>query len=553
MGASSKKKGKQRKAAARKALSAEASGGGVSSSSISGVGVSSGGINKIVAKVRSGDNKVMKKLLNASGRANLSLVSYEHSGILSVVLEFLNRCEDETYEEVMNSVGGDLKSPLLWIRVLVAASHVEPSSKLQIAKNIGPLVRCMVNDTERRFFKSNKHWKEAILKFFNLVANVIELREKQLESMQIVEALLQHEGLLRFIIQMGFWREYRPDIVKLLKSEGMTFSGTVLDSRVLIDILVSGMEGESRIRLLETIGTSPIVNKEYNSACMTSCVAGLVCQLKDDTLLGTPYIKEGNFIDQRKSIFGVLQRLVIEADCVDKGFIIELIDLGTNYSSHHETAIYVALLSLEMIHQGAPEKKQLRGDIISDTRSAFAIREGLIEMCLAFIECFSKHESFGEDGGLYEHIKQVFRSIYLVLLHKKTAKAITNKRNVIEGQLVCLEQNTHITNKPKSKELLDMVRSILYLNGSYCCRCNTTMSKTEVKQCNGCHRMSYCSKACQKEDWLNGHKLACCKSHTDETYCSSHGGGCLNNFSSCNSAAILSSSLCFSVASLTCY
>lgn len=30
-------------------------------------------------------------------------------------------------------------------------------------------------------------------------------------------------------------------------------------------------------------------------------------------------------------------------------------------------------------------------------------------------------------------------------------------------------------------------------------------------------RMSYCSKACQKKDWLNGHKLACCKSHTDET------------------------------------
>ena len=28
--------------------------------------------------------------------------------------------------------------------------------------------------------------------------------------------------------------------------------------------------------------------------------------------------------------------------------------------------------------------------------------------------------------------------------------------------------------------------------------------------------MSYCSRACQKEDWLNGHKLTCCKTSTTE-------------------------------------
>ena len=33
-------------------------------------------------------------------------------------------------------------------------------------------------------------------------------------------------------------------------------------------------------------------------------------------------------------------------------------------------------------------------------------------------------------------------------------------------------------------------------------------------ECNGCGRMSYCSRACQKEDWLYGHKQACCSSPT---------------------------------------
>ena len=81
-----------------------------------------------------------------------------------------------------------------------------------------------------------------------------------------------------------------------------------------------------------------------------------------------------------------------------------------------------------------------------------------------------------------------------------------------------LQQNINMTTNIKCRGLLDMVSSILYLNGSYCCRCNKSLSKTEVKQCNGCHRMAYCSKACQKEDWFNGgHMLACCKSYTDET------------------------------------
>ena len=86
MGASKKQRGKQRKAAVLAAAANSGSGGSSSS-------------NKIVAKVRSGDNKVTKKLLTPEGMANLTLISfsgYEQSGVLSVVLDFLNRCEDET-------------------------------------------------------------------------------------------------------------------------------------------------------------------------------------------------------------------------------------------------------------------------------------------------------------------------------------------------------------------------------------------------------------------------------------------------------------------------
>lgn len=62
-------------------------------------------------------------------------------------------------------------------------------------------------------------------------------------------------------------------------------------------------------------------------------------------------------------------------------------------------------------------------------------------------------------------------------------------------------------------ELVGIVRSTLDIQATYCCRCNKELRRTGVKQCNGCGIMVYCSKACQKEDWLDGgHKLSCCKS-----------------------------------------
>lgn len=55
-----------------------------------------------------------------------------------------------------------------------------------------------------------------------------------------------------------------------------------------------------------------------------------------------------------------------------------------------------------------------------------------------------------------------------------------------------------------------MIRSILFLHGTYCCRCNKSLSRKEIKWCDGCNHMAYCSKACQKNDWFNdGHNLSC--------------------------------------------
>ena len=185
------------------------------------------------------------------------------------------------------------------------------------------------------------------------------------------------------------------------------------------------------------------------------------------------------------------------------------------------------LISLKMINQNHTTNSlpsdlsfqtSLTDNFPSDARIASAVRAGLIEMCLEFIKRFEDHGIFDEgETSMRVVIKCIFKCISNVSLHQKTAKAIRSKSNNIKEKLDSFKGKKDIKNNIKWG-LLDMIRGILYINGSYCCQCNKSLSKAEVMECNGCHQMTYCSKACQREDWwLNGHNLSCCKRGTHET------------------------------------
>ena len=324
------------------------------------------------------------------------------------------------------------------------------------------------------------------------------------EGKKIISILLQHEGLLTSIVQWGFWEEkYRLDITKELPPDDcvdIVESGRMTLNRLTEE--AADTQSEEGRKRLEIIGTTPIISKDYDPECTTSFVVGLIRQTKI----------EGWTIDASDT----LRRLIANVSCVDKDVITGLIDLGIN-TSDDEWVVHVAVLLGYMIL-----KRLNSGDFYSnDTRIAFAIRGGLIELCLTFIERFGVLESFNKEqddnlSSLFVSIKSILNNIYWIGLHKKTAKAIRSKRDIIEQELARLEQNTDITNNVNCKKVLGILSSILDLNGSYCCRCNKSLSRTEVMECNGCGCMAYCSKACQKEDWLSGHNQSCCKTYTHE-------------------------------------
>ena len=165
---SKKKRGQQRKAAKSQA---EAKNLGIIYCPSGCTYIDKSQQSKCNTLVKCGDDKVTDALTALSntplevhqvGGSILVADNVSLCDILPSVLDFLKRCEHETFDQVTDSIGGDLKSPLSWIKVLLKVYELEPSRSLQIAENIGPLVSCMCNDTDRLFFKSNLLWREGL-------------------------------------------------------------------------------------------------------------------------------------------------------------------------------------------------------------------------------------------------------------------------------------------------------------------------------------------------------------------------------------------------------
>lgn len=266
-------------------------------------------------------------------------------------------------------MGGDLVSPVTWIKVLMNAVKYEPSCSLQIAESIGPLVSCMCKDTERKFFKRNKHWTDGGIYYFVwLISNV----ESNGGNRQVIDVLLQREELLTSIVQWGFWNdEHRPDLVEDL---GSVLCGVVVKfGRNITRLLVHTISDETNNvstkdkTLLEAIGAASIVSEQYDPTCMVSFVEGLVQQMKTNEL-------------DRSDLTTYI------ALTITRGVVTETIDLGLNYATEFTRAFSLALVLISIMRQG------------SDTRTAFAIRAGLIEMTLCFVDRFGEHESFADES-----------------------------------------------------------------------------------------------------------------------------------------------------------
>jgi len=378
----------------------------------------------VVKLIQNGDDFITRYY--CSGRCN---ISRDKVGmILSSVLGFLQRCENESFNDVLAPLRGDLVCPSMWINVLYHASVLQPSYNLQIAQSIGPLVKSMCGDVKRLFFQNNKYWLETIRLFSGLVWSMISNAESE-----VIEALLHHEGLLRSVAQWRFWNEEnRPDILDDLDEHACEIVNA--SGRQCTTLLVA-----TATNLREAIGSTPIVNKDYTKDLRTdSFVSGLITEIANNE----EYDEEDE---------STLRHLIEDVDCVDGGVIADMIYFGMQSEYYYEDATLAVELVCTMLKKGTAVN-----NVPSDTRVACGIRNKLIRLCLCFIEEFDVRE--GGTKTLFLHIENTFKVIYDVALHKKTWKAIRHERIDIEEKLEQLDATITLDS---SKKLLDMVKAIL--------------------------------------------------------------------------------------------
>jgi len=445
------------------------------------------------------------------------------NGLISVILGFLSQCEHEDFNHLVDKVKGNLRTPLDWMEILVYYSIFE-QCRVEIANGIQAVVRCLCDDTKRLFFKSNKYWHQALSHFVTLLSSLIgslDHSSSEVTASTVCHILLQNEGFLENMIQKTVWSLYRPDIVKE-QSHHCLSDIIFIESfarRVISNIIFIGLErnvtetdaelnrltvheafSQDGLDLITTIAKTPVVSKAYDPECKVNYVLGMIRMLK---LV--------NSVDRRDQLSFLNSMFACNADYVDNGIIAEVIELGSKFIADIDDAMSISELSYSML-----VRKNAQGNVFPiDKRLAFAIKSGLLEMCVEFIMRFACDPTIqsiacdAQRNQLMEALVFIARFIYAVGFHQKTAKAIRDHRSQIIEALSRLsaqvenEQSTH-SEKPHICKFVDLLSSIMKLNEGSCSRCNKPIEWHTALFCEGCRRVAYCGKKCQKNDWCHG-------------------------------------------------
>ena len=504
MASAKKRRGRERKAARKKDNNDGAR-----------TDCSNGGNGELSSNIIS-DLRLINEMLTGSNMATSSVIAcyqqevpIEHQpsiislglldiALLNITLDHLGRC-NEDFESVMRGIGGDLETPIKWLELLIIIATKSNEYHSRIIDKIGPLVRCMCDDIEREFFGSKRYWHEAISPFIGIIYKMLEA-----ECNNFIQ-LSQYKGLFEMMVQSWFWQSHRPDIVNefntlistpeipvSIRSEDFennddpSATMTALGMIATLRLIAVARKTDDAKKMLGNIGSIPIVSRAYDPNCKVSLTVGLIRYIK----------KSGD----RAKYFHPLFLLIQYAECVDKDVITEMIDYGFKFASEYEDADVATQLICSMITRmiDGGDAAQL-----NDSRTAFAIRAGLLDMCIKMIACFGGVKHAHE---IVISVFSILQNVYFLLYHKKTSKAIGDKRGNLWREFQKLKENQQLTNNDCTEynNAMYTIQSIINMTAANCFICNKETERENMKKCAACKSVCYCSKECQRKDWHSG-------------------------------------------------
>ena len=480
---------------------------------------------KIINDIKRGDYTATEMASELSSTDEADIVCRDRlldAGIVPVILELLVRCcEELPFPNVF---------PNQWMSMLCIFG--DPSTDVQYAESMGPIIQCLSDDRKRQFFQSNMFWHFSIPDFLTMASNVIQTEAA-------LKIMLTYEGFLDMVIRCLFYKSDRADIVQEVKdlsffALGDAFPSICKSSLNIISFIVhsnvdfgsgeclsytdmkwKSVEGKEMVK---RIGKAFIVSScDDKQDCKVLLVEGLLRTMPEFP----PEVS-------KDTVFHLLMVFTM-AGCVDEQVISTAIDYGNNNVTDYDDAFHITRVISHMLMPrtdieipnvddgvSAIEARYLPGD----SKFASAIKLGLIQTCLKLLVEFGNDP---DERRMDVTVRDILSGANEVALLKKTSKAISGEINSITKQLEILS-NMQTTNDVLIGIVVS-VKSMISINANMvkdtscatstskkvvsCDNCGKQLEKVNAKQCAACNMASYCSKECQVSDWRNGHKKQC--------------------------------------------
>jgi hypothetical protein len=463
-------------------------------------------IETILEKVRLGDSEAITAVNNLATPDELAYRSkLVEGGLIGIYLDLLKKCDGTTFAELFGEEGGEkfVPSPIEWMGFLsnyVTSLRRAPQSNpddipgrngdpicIEIAENLGPLIKCMRDDQKRELFGSKLFWYQTYPFFIIFVTNLVMMNNK---AMPI---LLQYENgeFLKVMVQHLFINKYRDDIMKddlaikwilprLYMSADAATRFVYLRIAMIVDeddSLPGGLFTDEQTSKLYKIGVTPVVNESFDPNCNVSFMRGIV------ELVGQPTDDPTS-----KNIFYYFLSNLSVAGCVDADVINGVIRLGMKASDKLD-ADKIPPTIFRLLH--------LRSSVGScpvpdDTRYACAISSGLLEMVLKMVVLCGKTNS--DDGMGY--LKTVVGGATAVSTHPKSSNAITNILRASTKELLSMPDLTSLIESNTTAN--DIIGSIVFLTHPdlnppvRCVSCSKVLISEVIKRCSKCKEATYC-------------------------------------------------------------
>jgi len=532
-----KRRGKQRKAAKNREAAAAAQPTNTGTNEVNGIGTEFEQFwgddqryrkafntlppEKIINDIKRGDYTATEMASELSSTDEADIVCRDrliNAGIVPVILELLDRCREELpFPNVF---------PNQWMSMLCVFG--DPSTDVQYAKSMGPIIQCLSDDRKRQFFQSNMFWHFSIPDFLTMASNVIQTEAA-------LKIMLTYEGFLDMVIRCLFYKSDRADIVQEVKdlsffALGDAFPSIIKSSCEIITSIVHSLVDFGPQCLSyddmkwKSAEGKELVNKMGKTFIMSSCNDNQDCKvLLVEGLLRT--LPQFPSMVSKDSVFHLLM-IFTKAGCVDEQVISIAIEYGNNNVTDYDDAFYITRLIYHMLMprtdveiphadgRSTIETRHLPGD----SKFASAIKLGLIQTCLKLLIEFGNDPDERRMDVTIQHI--LFGANEVALL-KRTSKAIAGEIHSITKQLEILS-NMQTTNDVLIGIVVS-VKSMISINANIgdtsnnattkktvlCNNCGKQLEKVNAKQCAACNAVSYCSKECQVSDWRSGHKKQC--------------------------------------------